>query len=70
MLVPHKCVSPNYFVERNLWTFKITWRYTDVYCPNYNLLYLELILSGKYTGVYRPNYFDKHHTGGEPPVGM
>ena len=30
----------------------------------------NLFLSGKYTGVYRPNYFDKHHTGGRPPVGM
>ena len=43
MLVPHKCVSPNYFVKRNLWTFKITWRQTIISYP-FNLFYLASTL--------------------------
>ena len=35
MLVPHKCVSPNYLLEKNLYTLEIIWRHTDVSCPNY-----------------------------------
>ena len=68
MLVPHKCVSPNYLLKETFGPLRLLG--ATLMCIAQTILVNPLGYLANTLVCIAQNYFDKHHTGGGPPVGM